>query len=334
MTAMILKRLAVLPVLLWFVATVVFLLLRVLPGDIVTVLAANVSDLEERARIADELGLNEPVLVQYLDYLGGLLRGDMGVSFISGRPVTQRLMETVPVTIELSVAAVIVMAGFGIGTGMLAAAFRGTRIDAAVRFVATVLFSVPWFWLGILLILVFSVRLGWLPSFGRLPPSVIYEPKTNFVLVDAVLTGQWHVVGPWLRHLLLPALTVGLTTAGFVTRITRASFIGTMQEDFVRTARMKGMRERRVFWNHIFRNASLSIVTIVGLQFGAMLGGSVIAEVVFSYPGVGRLMVDAIFQRDYVTVQGVSLVIATLYILVNLATDIAYPVIDPRLRVS
>lgn len=334
MTGIVLRRLALLPVLLWFVATVVFLLLRILPGDIINVIAANVSDVAERQRMAAELGLNDPVWAQYVQYLGGLMRGDMGISFISGRPVTDRLAATVPVTVELSVAAALIMGAFGVATGILAAAFRGTAVDAGLRFVATVLFSVPWFWFGILLILVFSVNLGWLPSFGRLPAGVIYEPATNFVLIDAVLTGQWHVVGPWARHLLLPALTVGLTTAGFVTRITRASVIGTMKADFVRTARMKGMGEGRVFRAHILRNAALAIVTIVGLQFGAMLGGSVIAEVVFSYPGVGRLMVDAIFQRDYVTVQGAALVISALYILVNLATDLAYAGIDPRLRTS
>ncbi len=190
----------------------------------------------------------------------------------------------------------------------------------------------PWFALAILLILLFGVKLKWLPTYGRLPATVNYQPRTNFILIDAVLEDRYDLIWPWIQHLILPALTVGLTTAGFVTRITRASFVETMGGDFVRTARMKGMREQRVFWHHIFRNASLPIVTIVGLQFGALLGGAVISEVVFSYPGVGQLMVNAIFQRDYPVVQGAALVIAILYILVNTLTDISYLYLDPRLQ--
>jgi peptide/nickel transport system permease protein len=198
--------------------------------------------------------------------------------------------------------------------------------------VATVFFSMPWFWLGVLLNVVFGVKLGWLPTFGRLPPEVSYEPQTGFILVDAVLQDRYDLIRPWITHLLLPALTVGLTTAGFVTRITRASFVETMGDDFVRTARMKGLASRQIFWGHVFRNAALPIVTIVGLQFGALLGGAVITEIVFAYPGVGRLMVNAIFQRDYPVVQGAALVIALLYVLVNTLTDISYLFLDPRLR--
>lgn len=334
MTSELIRRLAVLPLLLWAVVTLVFVLLRILPGDAATMLTAQVASQEVRDRIVIELGLDQSLWQQYLIYLGDLLRLDAGVSYISGRSVTSLIYTTLPVTIELAVAAALIMAALGLTSGMLAAAFRGSWIDTAVRFVATVLFSVPWFWLGIVLILVFSVQLGWLPSFGRMPPSVIYDPVTNFVLIDAILLGQPQLIWPWLQHLILPALTVGLTTAGFVTRITRASFLEVMVEDFVRTARMKGMSGSRVFWRHICRNAALPIVTIVGLMFGAMLGGSVIAEVVFAYPGIGRMMVDAIFQRDYSVVQGAALVIACLYILVNLATDLSYALIDPRLRTA
>jgi peptide/nickel transport system permease protein len=192
----------------------------------------------------------------------------------------------------------------------------------------------PWFWLGVLLIVVFGVQLHVLPTFGRLPATVDYKPTTNFILIDALIQGRPDLIWPWIQHLILPAVTVGLTTAGFVTRITRASFVETMHEDFVRTARMKGMTERRVFRRHIFRNAALPIVTIVGLQFGALLGGAVIAEVVFAYPGIGRMMVNAIFQRDYPVVQGAALAIAFMYILVNAVTDISYLTLDPRLRRS
>ena len=327
-------RLLMLPLLLWGVVTLVFILLRVLPGDAATLLTVQVQSQTVRDQIVAELGLDRPLIEQYALFLGDMLRFDMGVSYISGRPVTELLWRSVPVTVELAVMSALIMGVLGVSTGMLAAAFRGRWPDLLIRSIATILFSVPWFWLGILLIVIFSVQLGWLPSFGRLPPQVDYQPITNFVVVDAILTGRPGLIGHWLAHILLPALTVGLTTAGFVTRITRTAFLETMIEDYVRTARMKGMGSWRVFWMHVFRNAALAIVTIFGLMFGAMLGGSVIAEVVFSYPGVGRQMIDAIFQRDYPVVQGGALVVAGLYILVNLATDLSYALIDPRLRAS
>lgn len=332
MNTEVLRRLAMIPVVAWVVASIVFLVLRVLPGNAADVLAQQATSPEQRQQIVEALGLDESLWEQYLIFLEGIVRLDPGVSYYSGESVNSLLKEAVPVTTELAFASVVVMVLVGVSTGILAAAFRNTWIDTSARFVATVFFSMPWFWLGILLIVIFGVELGLLPTFGRLPPTVTYEPRTNFILIDAFLQNRFDLIGPWLEHLLLPAITVGLTTAGFVTRITRASFVETMYDDFVRTARMKGMSEWRVFWRHIFRNAALPIVTIVGLQFGALLGGAVISEVVFSYPGVGRLMVDAIFQRDYPVVQGAALVIAFLYILVNTLTDISYAYLDPRMR--
>ena len=332
MSRAVLRRLFVLPFIVWAVATIVFLVLRMVPGTAVDVLAQQVASVEQREQIIRALGLDRSIWEQYALYLEGLLRFDLGYSYYSGEPVSRLLLETVPATIELAIAAIIVMMLVGISTGMVAAAYRDTWLDAAMRFLATIFFSMPWFWLGILLILVFGVMLGVLPTFGRLPPTLNYVPVTNFILIDAVILYRHDLVLPWLLHLVLPAVTVGLTTAGFVTRITRASFVETMYDDFVRTARMKGMSEWRVFWGHVFRNASLPILTIVGLQFGALLGGAVISEVVFAYPGVGRQMVNAIFQRDYPVVQGAALVIAFMYIVVNLLTDLLYLYVDPRLR--
>lgn len=332
MSGEILRRLAYLPVVAWAVATIVFLVLRVVPGSATDVLAQQVTSSEQRDQITEALGLNQSLGKQYLIFLEGVVRLDPGSSYYSGDSVSSLLKEALPVTVELAIASVIVMVVVGIGTGILAAAFRDTWVDTTSRLIATVFFSMPWFWLGVLLIIIFGVVLGVLPTFGRLPATVDYQPTTNFVLLDAVIQGRYDLIWPWLRHLILPAVTVGLTTAGFVTRITRASFVETMHDDFVRTARMKGNSEWRVFWCHIFRNASLPIVTIVGLQFGALLGGAVITEVVFAYPGIGRMMVNAIFQRDYPVVQGAALVIAFMYVLVNTLTDISYLYLDPRMR--
>lgn len=326
------RRLLPVPLVVWGAATLVFLVLRVVPGDAVEQAAPPSATLEQKEQIRQNLGLDRSLLAQYGLYLKGLVHGDLGTSFAGGKSVTGLLRDALPVTIELSLAAGLVLVVVGLTTGMLAAANSGTWVDSLTRTVATVLFSMPWFFLGVALIVVFSVYLGWLPSFGRFPPGTDYTPTTNFVLIDAVLQHRYDLVRPWLEHLILPAVTVGLTTAGFLTRITRASFVETMSEDFVRTARAKGMSRAVIFWTEIFRNASLPIITILGLQIGGLLGGAVVTEAVFSYPGVGRLIVSTIASRDYPVVQGASLVIALTYVLINVLTDASYAVLDPRLR--
>ena len=326
------RRLLAVPVVVWGAATLVFLVLRVVPGDAVEQAVQPTATPEQKEAIRRTLGLDRSLLEQYWIYLKGLVQGDLGTSFLGGRPVSDLLADALPVTIELSLAAGLVLVVVGLTTGMLAAARSGTWVDSVARAVATVLFSMPWFFLGVALIVVFSVYLGWLPSFGRFPPGTDYDPTTNFVLIDAVLQNRYDLLGPWAEHLILPAVTVGLTTAGFLTRITRASFVETMSEDFVRTARAKGMSRIAIFWTEIFRNASLPIVTILGLQIGGLLGGAVVTEAVFSYPGVGRLLVSTIVARDYPVVQGASLLIALIYVLINVLTDTSYALLDPRLR--
>ena len=332
MTAYLLRRIALLPVLMFAVVTLVFLALRALPGTAVDTLSSQLTSAALREELITELGLDRPMMQQFGVYVGHVVRGDLGRSFVTGRGVNDMLATSLPPTVELAVAALLVMVVFGLATGILAAAFEGTVVDGALRGLAVGLFCVPWFWFGLLLVIVFSLWLGWLPPNGRLPATIDYDPLTNFVLLDAVLTGQWHVVGPWLRHLILPALTVGLTTAGMLMRLSREAVITTGGMDFVRTARMKGAGGTRIFLRHVLRNASLGIITIIGVQFGAMLGGSVVAEVTFGYPGIGKMLVDAVVQRDYSVAQGAALAIAMLYILVNLATDLAYRAADPRLR--
>ena len=332
MTAEIVRRLAFLPVTLFVVATLVFLALRALPGSTVDLLASQFATAGLRDQLVAQLGLDQPLWQQYLIYLRELATLDLGRSFITGKDVSVMVGETLPVTIELAVASLIVMVFFGLLTGLAAGARPGSWLDGLLRFVAMTLFSLPWFWFGIILIVVFSLWLGWFPAFGRLPSSVDYQPVTNFVLIDAAILGRPDLIGPWLAHLTLPALTVGLTTSGMLMRLARSGVIETASMDFVRTARMKGVPGGRIFFRHILRNAALGILTVIGLQFGAMLGGSVIAEVVFGYPGIGRMMVDAVLTRDYAVAQGAALVIATLYVFVNLATDLAYRWADPRLR--
>ncbi|MGO4753244.1 ABC transporter permease, partial [Streptomyces sp. 2MCAF27] len=220
----------------------------------------------------------------------------------------------------------------GVSSGVVAALRTGRWIDTEIRGVATVSFSLPWFALGVLGIIVFGVWLRWLPVLGRLPSSLNYHPTTNFVLLDAILQNRPELVWPWIEHLILPSVTLALSMAGFITRIVRASVLEVLGDDFVRTARMKGLSESVVIRRHVLRNAWLPIVTVLGLQFGSLLGGSVITETVFSYAGVGHLLVQGVLQRDYPVVQGAALAIALLFTLVNHAVDLLYTVLDPRLR--
>jgi peptide/nickel transport system permease protein len=328
----VLRRLAVAPFVIWGVATLVFIAVRVVPGSAVDALSGVSGTPEQKQELRDSLGLGHSLLHQYGVYLWDAVRGDFGISYYSSQAVSTTLGETLPVTIELAVAAGLIMVGWGVFSGALAARFRDRPLDLALRVTAATLFSIPWFFAGVGLLLLFTSIIPILPGYGRLPPTAVYEPSTHFVLLDALVQGRSDLVGPWLERLILPAVAVGLTTAGYIARVTRASCLEVLTADHVRTARSKGMTEARVFRHHVLRNAGLPIVTIAGLQVGALLGGAIVSEVVFSYPGVGKLLVDSISRRDYPVIQGASLVVATLYVLVNMVTEITYAIVDPRLR--
>jgi len=323
----------------WLIATLVFLALRVIPGDPSTGLAAaggaGGGNFEEtRQRIEEELALDESMWTQYVTYLSGIIHLDLGHSFFGGAEVLSLLRDSVPVTIELTIAAMLIATVLGVVTGIAAAMRRDTWVDTSIRGVSTLGFSLPWFALGVISIVVFGVWLQWLPTLGRLPNSLSYEPITNLVVIDSLLQDRTDLYWPWIQHLILPTTTLALTLAGFVTRMVRASVLDVLSEDHVRTARMKGLSERMVVQRHVLRNASLPIVTVLGLQFGSLLGGAVITETVFSYPGVGSLLVQAINQRDYIVVQGAALAIAFMFTLVTVLVDLLYVSLDPRLRRS
>lgn len=336
---MVLRRLlAIIPVLL-ALATIVFLAMRWIPGSPAASLAAGgATDLTaaeisaNEAKINTAFGLDKSLPEQYLTFLGQLLRLDLGVSFFGTNPVLKLLGDALPATIELTIAAMIIATAVGVVTGMIAAWRRDTVLDNTIRAGATVSFSLPWFALGVLGVVVFGVLLRWLPIIGRLPSSLGYNPTTGFVGLDAILQNRPELILPWLRHLILPASTLALSMAGYITRIVRASVLEVLGDDFVRTARMKGLADNQIMRRHVLRNASLPIVTVLGLQFGSLLGGSLITETVFSYPGIGNLLVTAVHQRDYPIVQGAALAIALLFTLVNVVVDLLYLVLDPRLR--
>jgi peptide/nickel transport system permease protein len=291
---------------LWLILTLVFLLLHVVPGDPVLQMLGEGARAEELGELRRALGLDQPVHVQYARYLAGLLRGDLGRSFRFQLPVARVVLERYPATLELACVSLLVCAAIGIPAGVLAAQHRGRAPDRAVGFFTLLGLSVPNFALGPLLILLFSIALGWLPVSGRGTPA----------------------------HLVLPAATLGAALAAILTRMVRTAMIEELSSDYVRTARAKGLSEAAVLYRHAFRNALIPIITILGLQFGTLLAGTIVTESIFSWPGVGRLAVQAIQARDYPLLQGCILVIAFSYVVVNLLTDVLYAAVDPRVRLQ
>jgi len=237
-----------------------------------------------------------------------------------------------PATIELTVAAMAIASFVGIITGLIAAARQNSWFDGTSMLVALFGFSMPIFWLGIMLILLFAAYLDWFPISGRLDFTIELARRTNFYLVDAVLSGNWAAAGNVLRHLVLPAVTLSTVPLAIIARMTRSSLLEVLRQDYVRTARAKGLAEQRVVTRHALRNAAIPIITVIGLNVGSLLGGAILTETIFAWPGVGRLVVDAIFARDYPVVQGAVLVIALVFVVVNLVVDLAYAYLDPRIR--
>jgi peptide/nickel transport system permease protein len=296
------------------VSLLVFGMVRLIPGTVVEQLLgqAAIASPEVLAAFRRFFGLDRPLHVQYVEWLGGVLRGDFGASWLSGRPVLALFLERLPVSAELALLAVgwSLLLGLPLGSG--AAVWRGRGRDAAIRILATLGLSLPAFWQGTVLILLFSIYLGWMPSLQWVPFT--RNPAANLAIMA------------------LPALTLGTATAAMITRMARSSMLDVLGREYVRTARAKGLSEGRVTFRHALRNALIPVVTVAGVQLGYIVGGIVVVEDVFTLPGVGRLLLDAIFQRDYPVVQGVILILAAAFMLVNLAVDLLYAVLDPRLR--
>jgi peptide/nickel transport system permease protein len=328
----IIRRLLWLPVILWAVASLTFLVLRLVPGDPFASVSNQAMDASQLERTRAVWGLDQPVWRQYLSFIKNLLRGNLGDSMSSGVPLTKLLFEKLPPTIELALAALVVSTIIGVGAGVVSSVTKNKLLDYGVRNLSILGLSLPLFWVGIMLIVLFAVKLHWLPVGGRIGAGVNYQTITNFMLIDHIITGNWQALGSFLQHLTLPALAVSLTSAGFAARLARSSMLEVIRLDYTRTARAKGLRERTVIFKHALRNAFLPVLTLQGLQFGTLLGGAVITELVFTWPGMGRMLLDGILKRDYAVVQGAVIFVAFAYVLMNLIVDVLYHVVDPRLR--
>lgn len=283
-----------------------FALIHLIPGDPIRIMLGENATAEQVQALREQLGLNRPLAAQYVHYMSSVLQGDLGTSFKTGRPVLTEIMERFPATVKLAASGMLLAILIGITMGILAAKFKDTLLDFSAMSIATLGVSVPSFWLGILLIMLFTVKLGWFPIAG----------------------------GTGLRDLVLPAVTLGVLASTVISRLTRAGMVEVLSFDYIRTARAKGLGEGAVLFIHAFRNAMIPVVTIVGLQIASLLGGTVIIERVFDWPGLGSLAISAIASRDFPLVQGIILFIGVMFVLINMLVDVLYSVIDPRIEVG
>ncbi len=315
------------------VSIISFTFIRVLPGDPILLLAGERGVTPERyAQLKVLLGFDRPLPMQYLDYLAGILQGDLGNSLVTKRPVLQEFLTLFPATLELSVVAILFAIVLGIPAGIFAAVKRGSFFDQTIMGTALIGYSMPIFWWGLLLIIFFSGTLGWTPVSGRIDLIYFFKPVTGFMLVDSLLSGQKGAFASALSHLILPTIVLGTIPLAVIARQTRSAMLEVLGEDYVRTARAKGLRQTRVVGLHALRNALIPVITVIGLQAGVLLAGAILTETIFSWPGIGKWMVDSVFKRDYPVVQGGLLLIAGIVMIVNLIVDLLYGLINPRIR--
>ena len=334
MWSYVLRRLLGLVPVLFGITLLVFLFLQLIPGDPAQAILGERGTPEQLAALREKLGLNKPLYVQYLTFVRNVLTGDLGTSAVSTIPVAEELKRRWPATFELALAATLVAVVFGIPVGILAAVRKNSLLDTLSMSLSLVGVSMPVFWLGLLLVYFFAVNLHWLPTGGRLSTdlAIDFRPITGFLVLDGMLALKPEVLMDALRHLVLPALTLGTIPLAILTRITRSAMLEVLSQDYVRTARAKGLAERQVILKHALKNALLPVVTIVGLQFGTLLGGAILTETIFSWPGIGSYIYEGILNRDYPVVQAGVLVVATVFVLVNLLVDLSYALLDPRIQ--
>lgn len=334
-TRYIVQRLTLTVPMVFMLVSVVFLVLRIMPGDPVLAMLGgrNVSpELIEQKR--HEMGLDKPLHIQYFTYIKGLVRGDLGRSTRTGRPVVEELLSRLPATLELAIWGIFFAALFGIPTGIIAAVRADKPADHVIRLLHIGSFALPIFWVGLMFQVIFAVKLGWLPVANRLSGrfAFTFQRVTGFYLLDALIFGDKEILVDVVKHLVLPGVTLGLAQMGFLGRVTRAAMLEILDAEYVTTARSKGLAERMVVLRHALRNALIPIITVFGLQFAMLIGGAVLTETVFSWPGIAGFLVQSLYYRDWWALQGTIAFIGVFVATVNLIVDLLYSVIDPRVR--
>lgn len=330
----ILSRVLLAPLMLWLITTLVFLLLRATPGDPVDALLGPKASQAAKDELRNQLGLGKPLFLQYLDYLGSLLHFDLGKSLTSqGQTVWEIIQRFFPATVELAVCSMAVAIVVGITVGMISASRPNTPLDAGGRLFGIITYSIPMFWFGMLLQLIFSVQLGWFPLGTRFPLTLVTPEKiTGLYTIDSLLRGNFEQFFVALYYLALPSITLGVLISGIFERIVRVNLRQTLQSEYVEAARARGIPEFKILINHALKNAMIPVITILGLTLAAMLGGAILTEVTFSWPGLANRLYRAIAQRDYPTVQGIVVFFAAIVAVASIAIDIINAYIDPRIR--
>jgi len=316
------------------VSVLVFLMLRMIPGDPARLLLGEYANPDELTRLRAQLGLDQSYLTQYAIYLKNLLQGDFGKSVRTGAPIVNEIGVRLLATIELSLAAMVIATILGIAAGVVSSVKQYSIFDYGSMFLALIGVSMPIFWLGLMLIYLLSVKFPILPMMGRITMGLEAPPVTGLVVIDTLIAGQLGAFLDSLRHLILPSFTLATIPMAVVARITRSSMLEVLNKDYVRTARAKGLDEMIVILRHALRNAFLPVVTVLGLNLGLLLGGAVLTETIFSWPGLGRYVVDSLMARDYAAVQSCILIFAVVMALINLFVDLVYVILDPRIRVQ
>ncbi len=315
------------------VTLISFSFIRLLPGDPIVVMAGERGISAERYQeLSEQFGYDRPLITQYLDYLWGVLHGDLGQSFVTKKPVWDEFFALFPATLELSICAMIFAVGLGLPAGVIAAVNRGKFFDRALMSTALVGYSMPIFWWALLLIIVVSGMLGWTPVSGRISLLYYFNNSTGFMLIDSLMSGQKGAFASALHHLVLPTIVLGTIPLAVIARQTRSAMLEVLSEDYIRTARAKGLSPYRVNGVHALRNALIPVITVIGLSVGTLLAGAILTETIFSWPGIGKWMVDSIFRRDYPVVQGGLMLIAVMVMIVNLTVDVLYGLINPKIR--
>jgi peptide/nickel transport system permease protein len=332
MLGYVVRRFAQLVPVLLGVSALVFFGMHLVPGDVAQLLLGDKGTDADLQRIRHQLGLDQPVYVQYVRFLWQALHGDLGISIRTRQSAVWEIGQALPFTIELSMVALLFAVVIGLAIGVLAARHPHSAVDTGAMIGVLIGVSMPVFWTGILLLLVFGGILGWLPLGSLLDGGMMFRRITGMSLVDGLLTGNWAVVQSSVRHLVLPAVTLGLTSMATIARMARSTMLEVLGLDYVRTARSKGVAEPWIVSHHALRNALLPIVTLIGLQLGLLLSGAVLTETIFALPGLGRLAITSVLARDYPVVQGVVLIAAMIFVLANLLVDVLYAYLDPRIK--
>ncbi|AEV17910.1 ABC transporter permease [Geobacillus sp. G4] len=325
------RVLMVIPVL-FGMSLVVFFMIRAIPGNPAQVILGQKATKEAVAALTHKLGLDEPWYVQYVKYIGGLLHGDLGESIRTGAPIAEEIWPYLAATIELSLAAMLIAVIIGVNAGIISAWFQNSWFDYIAMVLALIGVSMPIFWLGLMEQWLFSIELDWLPTSGREDVRNPVEPITHLYLIDTLLSGNTDQFWQVIQHLVLPSMALATIPMAIIARMTRSSMLEVMKSDYIRTARAKGLSMFWVVYKHSLKNAIIPVLTVIGLQTGLLLGGAILTETIFSWPGIGRYIYDAIGYRDYPVIQSGILIIATIFIFINLIVDLLYAIIDPRIK--